>query len=163
MKNLFEDEPIVERGTDDRYHLTCKVVTRKMSYREHQSRGKEWNETAEVVLLLPEQSTEADQFYRAWLPERLSPEELAKNPDAVTHHELVMQCGMPINGYFRGAVAWGNNLIPQPHIFVMTKRAEDLFRACVGKKFQITTLKDGEEEIVYEAKAETKSPIYGIE
>ena len=146
------------RTTADRFYLNCKVVTKKMSYREHQSRGKEWNETAEVVLLIPEQTTEADHFLKAWLPVQYSPEELEKHRDLNTHCELVMEAAMPINGYFRGAVAWGNNLIPEPHIFVMTKGAEERLRSCVGKKIKVTTLGDGEEESLYELKRETKNP-----
>lgn len=63
-------EDLEGRTTADRYYLTCKVEERKLSYREHQSYGKEWNEQASVIVLLPFSSTEADCFYFAWLPEK---------------------------------------------------------------------------------------------
>ena len=116
---------IVQRTTQDRFHLICKVTTKRISYRDHQSRGKQSNETADVILLLPIQTSEADCFYSAWLPEKLTEEEMAQTKDYKPYSEVVMEAGYPINGYFRGAVEWGNHLIPQPHIFVMTKEAEE--------------------------------------
>jgi hypothetical protein len=146
---------IVQRTTLDRFHLNCKVVSKRIAYREHQSKGKEWNESAEVILLLPQQSTEADCFYSAWLPEKLTEAEIAQTKEYKPYSELVMETGYPINGYFRGAVEWGNHLIPQPHIFVMTREAEEKLRPMIGKTIRIDTLGDGEEESRYELRAET--------
>lgn len=121
-------EDLEGRTTADRYYLTCKVEERKLSYREHQSYGKEWNEQASVIVLLPFSSTEADCFYFAWLPEKLTEAEKAALPSEPQHTEIVMEAGNPICGYMRGAVKWGDGLCESPHIFIMTKRAEELLR-----------------------------------
>lgn len=152
------DEEIEGRTTADRFYLLCKVVKKKLSYREHQSRGKEWNETADVIFLVPEQTTESDVFHSVWLPPKLTPEEVKLLPQAQVYPEFMMEAGEPVCGYFRGYASWGSTLVPKPHIFVMTKKAEERLQKHVGKKINITVLGDVEEEKIYQAKAETRDP-----
>lgn len=156
-------EDLEGRTTADRYFLTCKVETRKLEYREHQSRKQEWNEQADIIVLLPFSSTEADCFYHAWLPEKLTEAEKAALPNESQHSEIVMETGYPLNGYFRGAIKWGDNVCDQPHIFVMTKRAEELLKQKIGSTISVTVLGDGEEDARYELRTETRSPIQGMQ
>jgi hypothetical protein len=156
------DEEIIGRTTADRFHLTAKVHKKRMAFRDHQSRGKESNETAETIVLVPEQATESDLFFNAWLPPKLTAFELDLTKGVQPHVEFVMETGFPLNGYFRGALCHANNLLNRPHIFVMTRKAEEILGQYVGKKIKITTLGDGEEDGLYELKPETKSPIAGM-
>lgn len=157
----FEDE---EYQTKRRYHITAKITKKRFSYEDLQSRGKRSHQTAESIVLIPEQTTECDSFYRAWLPPKLTPEEL-KNDELrkTAYHEIVMQTGNPINGYFRGALCHADLRVDRPHIFVMTKSAEDLLSKYEGKKIRLVVLGEGEEENVYELKPETRSPIEGMQ
>jgi len=155
-------EEIISRDTTDRFFLTGKIVSKKFSYREHQSRGKEWNEVADAVILIPQQTTEADIFLSAWLPEKLTEAEKIVNPEIKEYSEVLFEAGYPVNGYFRGALCHGNHLLPYPHIFVMTKGAEERLRPHAGNMVKLTALGDQEEELLYEAKAETKSPYSNI-
>lgn len=144
--------------TDEQFELTCKVVKKKMSYRDHQSRGKEWNDTADVVLLVPEQTTEASCFFTAWLPD---PEDYKVDEWGqrhIGHNEVGLRVAHPIGGFVRGALYRANNLLPMPHIFVMSKKAEDILQNYEGKKIRVTVLGEKEFDEAYEAKAETKSP-----
>lgn len=156
-------EELQTRTTLDRFHITAKITAKKFSYRDLQSRGQESNETAEGIILVPEASTERDLFYRTWLPPKLSPDELkdkelAKN----AYHELVFETGSPIFGYFRGALCAADFRLDQPHIFVMTKKAEELLKPYIGQKIRLSVLGENEEEGLYQLEVETKSPVYGM-
>jgi hypothetical protein len=156
-------EEFPSRTTKSRFHLNVKVVNKKFSYRELQSRGKEWNEVADAVLLIPEQTMESDLFFNAWLPDKLTEEEKTKYA-LKDYSEVVMEMGNPICGYFRGALCHANHLIDRPHIFVMTKLAEEKLRPMKGKKLRAIVIGEDEEEVLYgDLKPETRSPIEGLE
>lgn len=139
--------------TEERFELICKVHKEILPYREHQSRGKEWNEQASVILLIPETTDQASGFYDAWLPIDL-PEVDGKPPC----HEIGMEVGYPVGGFMRGAVFHSSPLYPERHIFVMSNRAEKILQNRVGEKIRVTVLGEQEFDQAYEAKAETKSP-----
>ena len=61
--------PHVKEPTEREYELTCRIVRKKMQYDDDQSRGSLGNTEVDVVLLVPEQSSECDRFFGAWLPE----------------------------------------------------------------------------------------------
>jgi len=144
--------------TEDRFELNCKIVKKKMSYLDHQSRGKKGNETADVILLIPEITTESSCFYTAWLPDEADVRVTEWGDKLIAHSEIGMRAGYPIGGLIRGALYRANSLYPSPHIFIMSKKAEDLLQNHVGKKIRITVLGEQEFDEAYEAKAETKSP-----
>lgn len=150
----------VELGatSEDRFELICKVVKQHMSYRDHQSRGKEWNQSASVILLVPETTTESTCFMTAWLPDEADVKTTEWGEKLIAHSEIGMKAGHPIGGFVRGALYRASNLYPSPHIFVMSKRAEDILQNYVGKKIHVTVLGEKEFDEAYEAKAETKSP-----
>lgn len=160
-------EEIETRTTASRFYLTCKVVKKKFSYKDLQSRNKTSNQTAESIILVPEQTTECDLFLNAWLPPQYTPDELKlmmeRKIPVEAYHEIVMETGMPVNGYFRGALTRADFRLDRPHIFVMTHKAEQLLAKMEGKKIRVTVLGDGEEEALYELKAETRSPIEGMQ
>lgn len=157
-------DEIEGRTTQDRFYLSAKVIKKPISFRSRQSGRKEFNAEGTAVILVPEQSTECDCFFSAWLPEKISPEEASVIKDLPSNYsEIVFETGYPINGYFRGALCPANSLINRPHIFVMTKRAEELLLInCEGKKIRLTSLAEGEEEALYELNPETRSPIAGM-
>jgi len=166
MNNIeMQDEEMVGRGTKDRFFLTAKIIKKKFNYRETQSRGKRWNETANSVVLVPEESDDATAFFKAWLPEKFSDDELAKLNGQKPYAEVVLEAGYPVSAYFRGALCNANHLYDRPHIFVMTKKAEERLLSHLGrfslrsKTIKLTVLGEQEEEILYgDLKAETKSP-----
>jgi len=150
----------VELGesTEENFVLTCKVVKKPLSYRDHQSRGKHSNETASVIMLDPETTTEAARFFTAWLPDESDVRLTEWGEKVPPHSEIGMRLGHPVNGFVRGALYRGTQLLPKHHIFVMSKRAEDLLQNYVGQKIRVTVLGEKEFDEAYEAKAETKSP-----
>lgn len=157
-------EELVSRTSKDRFYIRAKIVKKKLSYRDHQSWGKEWNNTAEVVLLVPEQSTECDCFYHAWLPEKLSEQEKAQLFGQKEWSEIVFEAGSPIFGYFRAALKYPDHLYDRPYLFVMTKMAEEKLLSYEGQKINLTSIGEEEEEKIYgDLKLETRSPYADLE
>lgn len=152
-------DEIQGRTTKNRFYIKCKVTSKKFEYRDLQSRGRETNEVADAIFLIPQDATETDCFYSAWLPEKLSFEEL-KTIGRTNHpfNEIVMETGNPICGFFRGAIAAESLYCDRPHIFVMTKQAEEKLRIKIGQTINLTVLGDNEEEQLYELKYDTHSP-----
>jgi len=139
--------------TTERFELNCKVVGVKLPHREEQSRGKTFNDTADVVLLVPDPSDQATKFYDAWLPLELESDD---GKPACT--EIGMEAGFPVGGFIRGALFFSSKLYPTRHIFVMSNRAEKILQNRIGQKLRVTVLGEEEFDEAYEAKAETKSP-----
>jgi hypothetical protein len=121
-------------NSTNRYIIRAKVRVVKLSYLDKQSAGKKSNETADVVLLVPEINTQASEF----LTERL-PEMDEENT------EVAMLMGGPVFGFVRGALQRGSRLCDRPHIFVMSKRAENTLKAMHGREFEVTILSQEEE------------------
>lgn len=139
--------------TKERYELNCKVVGVKLPHREEQSRGKTFNDTADVILLVPDESDQATKFYDAWLPFELENED---GKPACT--EIGMEARYPVGGFIRGALFFASKLYPTRHIFLMSNRAEKILQKRIGQKLRVTVLGEEEFDESYEANAETKSP-----
>lgn len=150
---MQEVDGILRKDSSDRFHLQCRVVQKRMSYREHQSKQKEWNEEANVILLVPETTDEASDFFRVWLPE--------KDTDDLS--EVGMLIKYPVQGFVKGAVKWGSFQLSMPHIFVMTKAAEDILASHIGKKVEVIVVGEQEIDHLYDAKAETAPTIDGFQ
>lgn len=129
--------------SQSRYILNCKVVVKKMSFLDRQSRGQAWNETAQVVLLVPDINTMSSLFLNERLP--ILDEE---------HTEVGMVMGGPIFGFFRGALKRGSKLCDRPNIFVMSKRAENILKYMDGRNFEVTVVSQEEEAAYDEAESE---------
>lgn len=156
-------EEIQARTTQDRFHITVKVQESRFNYREHQSRGKQWNEVANAIILEFDTTTENDLFINAWMPDQLTEEEKAQLHGAKDYAEVVLEAGSPIFGYFRAALCHPNQHSDKPHLFVMTKGAEERLQAAVGKRMVMTSLGEQEEESLYCLKLETRSPYTDIQ
>lgn len=149
---MQEENGILRKDSTDRFYLQCQVVQKRMSYLEQQSKMQAWNEEANVILLVPETTDESSDFFRVWLPE--------KNSDEFS--EIGMLIRHPIQGFVKGAVRWGSFQLSMPHIFVMTKSAEEILASHVGKKIDVIVVGEQEIENLYDAKAETAPTIDGF-
>lgn len=120
--------------SNERFTLRCKVLAKEMSYLDKQSAGKKWNEQAKVVLLQPEVNTECSRFFDDRLP-TLDEE----------YTEVGMLIGGPVFGFVRGALQRGSKLCSRPHIFVMSKRAENVLKYLDGREIEVIILSEEEE------------------
>lgn len=133
------------------YVLKCKVHAMETTYDDVQSQGSQGLVTEKMIYLKPESCSETDRFYDAWLPSgifiRPDGSKIGKE-----HHEVAVQCGHPINGYFRCAVKRGDKDFPHFHLFVMTMSAEKELLEMDGKTIIITVLPEDEEHLAEKAK-----------
>lgn len=128
-------------ATERRYHLTCKINIRECSIEDVQS-TKTDRITEKLVFLTPVQSSQADEFYFAWLPDTSS-----------EHYEIVMKAGRPVYGFIKGCVRRAHRFFPEPHIFVMSPGAEeDMKKMGDGKELDIEVLGEDEEHMGDHAK-----------
>lgn len=119
---------------NERFTLRCRVIAKDMSFRDKQSAGKEWNEKARVVLLKPDVNTECSRFFDERLP--ILDEE---------YTEVGMLIGGPVFGFVRGALRRGTKICDRPHIFVMSKRAENVLKYLDGREIEVVILSEDEE------------------
>jgi hypothetical protein len=119
--------------TERRYNLSAKVTVKHVTYRDEQSKGIS-NAEADIVCLIPQESTERDLFFGAWLPDTLD-----------GSHELGIMMGHPVGGTFRAAIRHGNEWCREKHLFVMTKWVEDILKSVPGQITHFHVL--GEQEV----------------
>lgn len=117
-----------EEKTQREYHLECKVVVKEISYLDEQSK-ESVQRTEQMVFLVPKHNTQMELFFHAWLPE-----------DIGQHHEIVLEAGHPIYGYFRGAVQRRNADCKDHHIFVMSRGAEEDLKMLKNKTVKVRVL-----------------------
>jgi hypothetical protein len=99
--------------TESRYNLKCKVLVKEVSYLDEQSKGAS-RISEKFVYLIPQESTQRDLFFAAWLPDTREEK-----------YELGFTCGHPVSGFARGCIRRRNAEIGDHHIFVMSKGAEE--------------------------------------
>ncbi len=132
-----------EKALEETYHLKCKVLVKDISYRDYQSQGEGAMLTEEMVFLLPQESTQRDLFFNAWLPE------LEQNPVTKEfesgHSEVACQSGHPIYGYFKCSVHRADERVREPYMFVMSKSSEEELKLLRGKDILVTVLPDSQE------------------
>lgn len=133
------------------YVLKCQVSAIETSYDDIQSKGSLGSVSEKMIYLKPETSSECARFFDAWLPDGIF-----TRPDGTTvgkgHHEVAVQCGHPINGYFRCAVKRKDKDFPHHHLFVMTMSAEKDLIEMDGKTIIITVLGEDDEHLAEKAK-----------
>lgn len=122
--------------TERRYTFTCRVVAKDVTYEDEQSKGRE-TVTEKLVFLLPDQSTQRDLFYNAWLPET------ADEPV-----EIVCETGHPVYGMFRSALWRRSQFVGDIHLFVMSKGAEETLKALDGRRIEITVYGEHEDQMI---------------
>lgn len=113
---MNQDNMSIKTPTEQHYHVKCKVVVKEVTFLDVQSKGESLL-TEKLVHLVPVESTQRDLFLSAWLP---AVEE--------AHVEIGMRAGYPIYGVFRGALKRWNKIVTEPHIFVMSRGAEEQFK-----------------------------------
>jgi hypothetical protein len=137
--------------TEQRYHLKCKVLVKKVSYMDYQSKG-ETLITEDFVFLIPQESTQRSLFMGAWLPDTLE-----------GNSEIGLEIGRPVEGHARACLRRKNKIVPEAHIFVMSRGAEELIKdwARANRGFlwtrqdcylDITVLAENEDELLDQQK-----------
>lgn len=141
-----------EEKTKREYILKCEVCVRDVTYDDEQSTGNLGQVTEKMVFLKPEAGSERDRFYDAWLPsgEFIRPD---GSKIGVAGYEVAIQCGHPINGYFRGAVRVRDRFFEDHHIFVMTMSAEKELLNMNGRHIIITVLGKDDEMLADKSKS----------
>lgn len=141
---------IAER-TKRPYVIKCQVNVVETAYDDIQSQGSLGTVSEKMVYLKPEPSSECDRFFDAWLPDgvfiRPDGSKIGKE-----HHEVAVQCGHPINGYFRCAVKRKDKDFPHHHLFVMTMSAEKDLLEMHNRTIILTVLPEDEEHLAEKAK-----------
>lgn len=105
-----------------RFNLKCRVVCKAVSYLDQQSSTTSFI-TEDFVYLIPQESTQRDLFLDYWLPDMSN--EVS---------EIGLRAGAPIYGNFRACLKRPNNIIDMPHIFVMSRGAEEEFKKLLKAK-----------------------------
>jgi hypothetical protein len=126
------DFSTVKKPTERSYTFNCHVVVKEVTYSDEQSTGTKLV-TEKLVFLMPEQSTQRDLFYSAWLPDT----------DA-TPQEVGCEMGHPVFSTFRAALWRRSQFVGDIHLFVMSKGAEELLKPLEGRRLEVTVL--GEQE-----------------
>lgn len=122
------------KPTERRYRFKAKVIAKDVTYTDEQSTGT-FQVTEKLVFLLPEQSTQRDLFYSAWLPD--------------TDHEPIevgCEIGHPVYSCFRAALWRRTQFVGDIHLFVMSKGAEELLKPMNGKSVEIEIMGEQEDQ-----------------
>lgn len=129
--------------TRQHYFLKCEVFVKDVTYLDVQSKGSDYK-TEQLVFLVPLESSQRNFFLDAWLPEYLVSENV----------EVGIRAAYPIHGYFRACLKRPNKIIDKPHIFVMSRGAEEEFKnLCRAQKgfipiIEIETIGVHEEDLL---------------
>jgi len=127
---------------DVHYYLTCKVKILPVTYEDYQSKGNMGQVTEDMVFLIPQESDQRSLFYNAWLPETLE-----------ENFEIGISMGHPIFGVFRATVRRFHPSLREPHIFVMTRSAEEIFKYIKDKTIKVDVLPQ-DDELMLDAQAD---------
>jgi hypothetical protein len=114
--------------TQRQFHFRCKLVVKDVTYQDSQLTDTTLK-TEKMAFLIPQASSESDRFYDAWLP--------SSNEEEV---EITCRCSA-FRGYFRCMVRRADERMREPHLFVMSKGAEEEFKKISLKKIFFTTQK----------------------
>jgi hypothetical protein len=132
-----------EKLREQEYCLRCKVVIKEVTYEDFQSKGVLGNVTEKMAFLIPQEGTQRDMFFSAWLPDY---EQDSKGNVVPTHTEIACKTGHPVYGFFRASVHRPDERMSEPYIFVMSRSVEEDLKALDGKFVIIDVLGDSEIE-----------------
>lgn len=111
------------------YNFWVRILVKEVAAQQGELGGQS---SFNVVLLLPQESTQRQEFYKAWLPDQTYEGEGSEAP------EIIISSGFPLgHAPFRGAVINGSRFWNAPHIFVMSPRVEDILKNMNGRKILI--------------------------
>jgi hypothetical protein len=128
----------VQKAMQTRYFLRCKVFVRDCTYEDQQSTGNV-NISERLVFLCPEEGDQRTLFYKAWLP------------DIDGHQEIGCEMGHPVYSAFRAALYRKSSFheeLPDNHIFVMSKGAEEILKRLDGQIVNVEVLGEQEEALL---------------
>lgn len=125
----------VQKAQQQRYILSCKVLVKECSYEDEQSKGTVLV-TEKLVFLIPQQSTQQTLFYNTWLP------------DYEEYQEIGIEMGYPLYSSFRAALYRQGQFHSSPHIFVMSKGAEEMLKQLDGQLVNVEILGEQEEALL---------------
>lgn len=125
----------IQKAQQERYHLTCKVLVKECSYEDEQSTGTKLV-TEKLVFLLPQDSDQRTRFYNTWLP------------DYEEYQEIGIEMGHPLYSAFRAALYRQGQFLPEIHIFVMSKGAEEMLKKLDGQLVNVEILGEQEEALL---------------
>jgi hypothetical protein len=128
---------------EQEYKLRCKVLIKEVTYEDFQSKGVLGNVTEKMAFLIPQEGTQRDLFFSAWLPDF---EQDSEGNIVPTHNEVACKSGHPIYGFFRASVHRADERVREPYIFVMSRSVEEDLKALDGKFVIIDVLADAESE-----------------
>jgi len=126
---------------EQEYSLKCKVLIKEVAYEDFQSKGKLGTLTEKMAFLIPQEGSQRDTFFTAWLPDY---EQNAKKEIVSANNEVACKTGYPVNGFFRASVRRADARVREPHIFVMSRSTEEDLKALNGQFIIITVLPDSE-------------------
>lgn len=125
------------------YIIKCQVLIKEVGYEDFQSGGKFGSITEKLAFLVPQEGTERDLFFSAWLPAFKQ----NQNKEIVdSHNEVACKTGHPVNGFFRASVHRANKNVREPHIFVMSRSVEEDLKNMDGKFIVVNILPDSQSE-----------------
>lgn len=125
-------------ATKKEYHISCKVRVVGQNWRHY--KGKTIEDKA--VVLIPNQSTEAQKFLNAWLPE-----------DHSEHFEIVGEIAHPVYSACRMSIHRANKLVPDTHhLYMMSVAGVDALVHKDGENIDIKILPEDQDERADEVK-----------
>lgn len=136
--------------TEREYHLKALVLVREKDILQERLNGEKTQIQVTMVYLLPQESSQRDYFYAAWLPE--VDEEDAEKYGGQSHYEIGLRVGSPVVGFARTSFHRATRDLPEPHFFVMSLGASKDLERFNGRTVEITVLPENTDEILDTAK-----------
>ncbi len=135
-------EPI--RKIEQEFTIKVLVDVRMKNVPDVNLKGEEIFYQTRQIFLVPQVSTQATQFFDAWLP--------AVNINPVTNKpewpEIAVQLSHPFTGYVRGAVMRKSNDYPTAHHIVLmsSEDKEEALASMKGKYLVVKIMPDSQAE-----------------
>jgi hypothetical protein len=118
------------------FYLRCRVDVNFIEYEDHQSTGKTAAQ-ADMVFLVPQESTHRDLFFAKYLPDVAG--------EAV---ELPAIIPYPVSGLARVAIMRRDKRCHEHYLFVMSKGAEEDLKECKGRVIDVQILSENDDNIL---------------
>lgn len=131
----------LKNPTEQEYHLTCRIIVKRVSYEDFQSTGKSQKER-DLVYLVPIENSEKSRFFSAWIPPKVVTDARELNEPGFSH-EVVGIIGHPFKQPARFAVFHRNMRCDEPHLFLMNLGMSQIIietKSLHGKEVQVLIL-----------------------
>lgn len=137
--------------TEREYHLKALVLVREKDILQERANGEKTQIQVTMVYLLPQESSQRDYFYAAWLPD-LDEEDAEKYGGGPSHYEIGLRIGSPVVGFARTSFHRATRDLPEPHFFVMSLGASKDLERFNGRTVEVTVMPENTDEILDTAK-----------